>query len=97
MRKRWVLLALLSVVLLELAVLSWLWLGIEFTCPCGGCEGKAHNCRVGTCQACGVKGSMPTTSDVFCDSCATAKGVCKDCGQKKRLVVRAFQDPAVPR
>lgn len=89
MRKRWLLGVLLLVVLLELFGIAWLYLGVEYTCRCGGCDRYPHLCMVGKCGSCGL--GIASISDPLCEWCAEAKGVCNHCGEKKRLV-RGVED-----
>jgi hypothetical protein len=94
MKQKGLWVVLLLVVLLELFGVAWLYLGVEYTCRCGGCDLYPHVLAYGKCTACPTTiGSM---SDLYCDSCAHAKGVCRDCGTRKRWV-RGVEDPWSPR
>jgi hypothetical protein len=85
MRRRWILGALVHLALIELAIVGWLYLGMAYTCPCGGCERYMHSLMIGRCNACG--GGTWTISHRLCEPCAEAKGICEDCGGRKRFVL----------
>jgi hypothetical protein len=85
MGRKWLLGVLAAVVFLELVVLAGLYVDVDYSCRCGGCERYPHLCMVGTCGACNVR-DMSSISDRLCLSCAEAKGVCRHCGEKKRFL-----------
>jgi hypothetical protein len=83
--------ALLAISMCACAGVVWNYVGWTYSCPCGGCESKPHLTMVGHCRAC--KGMTHSISERHCDNCANAKGVCRHCGEKTRLIRGPLKDP----